>query len=161
MSKTILRIRWLRELDKRQVGRYLVVGAWNTLFSFLSYAALTALLTPLISYAYIFASVISSVLSITVSFLGYKWFVFKTKGNYLREWFRCVIVYSGSIIFGTLVLPVLVFALRHLTRSNASAPYLAGAILAGMSVVASFFGHKKFSFAPTKKERSVRPQDAL
>ena len=32
------------------------------------------------------AVVPSTVINITVAFLGYKWFVFKTKGNYLREW---------------------------------------------------------------------------
>ncbi len=133
-----------------QFGRYLVVGTWNTLFSFFAYAAMTALLTPLIPHAYILASAISSVLSITVSFLGYKWFVFKTKGNYLREWLRCVIVYSGGIIVGILALPMLVFALRHATPSNASAPYVAGLILAAFNVTASFVGHKNFSFALKK-----------
>lgn len=155
MSDRIPQIRWLDGLAKRippsQVGRYLVVGAWNTLFSFLCYAGLTALLTPLIPHAYVLASIISSVLSITVSFLGYKWFVFKTKGNYLREWLRCVIVYAGGIIVGTAVLPVLVFVLRSTTPWYASAPYIAGAILAALSVIASFFGHKNFSFAPGKE----------
>ena len=59
-------------------------------------------------HSYIWASVLSSLLNITVAYLGYKWFVFKTKGNYLREWMRCVAVYSGGIIFALLALPVLV-----------------------------------------------------
>lgn len=133
-----------------QFGRYLLVGTWNTLFSFLAYTALTVLLTPLIPHAYMVASVISSLLSITVSFLGYKWFVFKTKGNYLHEWLRCLIVYSGGIIVGTLVLPILVFALRATTPWHAAAPYIAGAMLATFNVIASFFGHKNFSFAARK-----------
>ena len=128
-----------------------MVGAWNTLFSFLCYAGLTALLTPLIPHAYIFASVVSSLLSITVSFFGYKWFVFKTKGNYLREWFRCVIVYAGGIIVGTAALPVLVWSLRATSPWYAAAPYIAGAVLAALGVIVSFFGHKNFSFAPGKE----------
>jgi putative flippase GtrA len=129
-----------------QVVRYLVVGAWNALFSYGAYAALTALLTPFIPYSYMVASPLSSVLSITVSFLGYKWFVFKTKGNYLREWARCVVVYSGSIAIGWALLPFLVALVRHATRYQREAPYIAGAMLTGVSVVFSFVGHRKYSF---------------
>ena len=85
-------------------------------------------------------------LNITVSYLGYKWFVFRTKGNYLREWFRCVAVYSGGILFGLIALPLLVVVIRHNTRFFAEAPYIAGALLTVVVVVYSFFGHKKFSF---------------
>lgn len=131
-----------------QFLRYLVVGAWNTLFGYSLYAALTALLTPLIPYSYMVASVLANVVSITVAFLGYKWFVFKTKGNYLREWTRCVVVYSGAIAVGLLLLPILVAMVRHYTRYQRQAPYIAGAMLTGVSVAFSFVGHRKFSFRP-------------
>ncbi|MGA9901419.1 MAG: GtrA family protein [Terriglobales bacterium] len=129
-----------------QFGRYLLVGAWNTLFGYGSYAFFTATLSPMIPHSYIAASVISSLLNISVSFFGYKWFVFKTKGNYLREWIRCVGVYSGGILFGVLTLPLLVVVIRRNTRFVTQAPYIAGAILTAFMVVYSFFGHKKFSF---------------
>jgi putative flippase GtrA len=118
---------------------------WNTVFGYATYAFLTALLTPRLPGAYIPASVIASVLNITVAFLGYKWFIFKTKGNYLREWVRCVLVYSGGIIVGIILLPVLVYGLRHSTSDDA-APYVAGAVLTGLNVVVGFLGHKTFSF---------------
>ena len=129
-----------------QFSRYLLVGIWNTVFGYATYAVLTALLTPYIPHAYIVASVLAGILNITEAFLVYKWLVFKTKGNYLREWMRCVVVYSGGILIGILLLPVFVFALRHLTRSDSSAPYIAGAALTGVNVVAGFLGHKNFSF---------------
>ena len=129
-----------------QFGRYLVVGAWNTLFGYGSFAFFTAILNPRIPHSYILASVISSLLNISVSFFGYKWFVFKTKGNYLREWIRCVALYSGGILFGVLMLPILVALIRHNTRFFAEAPYIAGALLTGFMVLYSFFGHKNFSF---------------
>lgn len=129
-----------------QFGRYLLVGVWNTLFGYGTFALFTALLNPIVPHSYIWASLLSSLLNITVAFLGYKWFVFKTKGNYLREWIRCVAVYSGGIIFGLIMLPVLVFAIRHNTRFDTQAPYIAGAILTGTVVLYSFLGHKKFSF---------------
>ena len=100
----------------------------------------------MIPHSYIAASVISSLLNISVAYLGYKFFVFKTKGNYLREWIRCVGVYSGGIIFGVVTLPILVALIRRNTRFVAQAPYIAGALLTAFMVVYSFVGHKKFSF---------------
>ena len=135
-----------RHIPPGQFGRYLLVGAWNTLFGYGSFAFFTSILSPVISHSYIAAYVISSLLNISVSYLGYKFFVFKTKGNYLREWIRCVSVYSVGILFGVVTLPVLVLVIRRNTRFVAEAPYIAGAILTAFMVVYSFVGHKKFSF---------------
>src|ERR1017187_10708641 len=135
-----------RHIPPGQFGRYLLVGAWNTLFGYGSYAFFTAILSPMIPHSYIAASVISSLLNISVSYLGYKFFLFKTKGNYLREWIRCVGVYSVGILFGVLALQILVLLIRRNTRFVAEAPYIAGAILTAFMVVYSFVGHKKFSF---------------
>ena len=136
-----------------QFSRYLLVGLWNTAFGYGTYAGLTALLTPHLAHAYIIASLVANLLSITSAFLAYKWFVFKTHGNYLREWMRCVAVYGGAALIGTLLLPIVVFALHHFTRFNSSAPYIAGAALTGLSVLASFLGHKNFSFASSRPVR--------
>lgn len=132
-----------------QFVRYLAVGLVNTIFGYSTYAALTALLTPHIPFAYMVASLISSFTNITFSFLNYKWFIFKTKGNYLREWSRCILVYGSTMATGTIVLPFAVFAVRFLTPARASAPYIAGALLMGANILAGFLGHKNFSFAPS------------
>jgi len=146
LQQTGLLGRFTRHLPPAQFGRYILVGVWNILFGYAMYAALTALLTPHIPYAYILASLLASLVSITVAFLGYKWFIFKTKGNYLREWVRCVLVYSGGVGIGILLLPVFVYALRHSTRFDAAAPYIAGAALTGLNAILGFLGHKNFSF---------------
>jgi putative flippase GtrA len=129
-----------------QFGRYLLVGAWNTLFGYGMFALFTAVLNPIVPHSYIWASLLSSLLNITVAYFGYKWFVFKTKGNYLREWMRCVAVYSSGIAFGLIALPVLVFLIRHNSRFFAEAPYIAGAVVTVFAVVYNFLGHKNFSF---------------
>lgn len=129
-----------------QFGRYLLVGAWNTFFGYGTFALFTAVLNPIVPHSYIWASLLSSLLNITVAYFGYKWFVFKTKGNYLREWMRCVAVYSGGIAFALIALPVLVVLIRRNTRFVAEAPYIAGALLTVVVVVYNFLGHKKFSF---------------
>ncbi len=130
-----------------QFLRYLLIGGWNTLFGYTCFFLMNLWLSSFVkAYAYIVASVLSSLINITVSFLGYKWFVFRTRGNYLREWLRALTVYSGSICFGTLALAPLVGLIRHTTRYQSQAPYLAGAIVTACSVVFSFFGHRHFSF---------------
>jgi len=135
-----------RHIPPGQFGRYLLVGLWNTAFAYGTFALFTALLDKVVPQSYMLASVLSSFINISVSFLGYKWFVFKTKGNYLREWIRCVGVYGGNILFGLAVLPVMVYGLRHYTHLERQAPYVAGAILTFVTVLVSFFGHKHFSF---------------
>ena len=135
-----------RHIPPGQFARYLVVGIGNTLFGYAAFAFLTASLSPLIPHSYMVACLIASLLNISVSFFGYKFFVFKTKGNYLREWVRCVGVYSGGILFSLTTLPVLVLLIRRNTRFVAQAPYIAGALLTAFMVFYSFLGHKKFSF---------------
>lgn len=137
-----------RHVPPGQFRRYLLIGLWNTAFGYGSYFALTALLNSRIRYGYILANIIASFLGITVSFLGYKWFVFKTEGNYLREWARCFAVYSGGIVLGTAALPVVVVFIRRATRFDSEAPYIAGAIIMVSATIYNFLGHKNFSFRP-------------
>ena len=150
------RLDWLTgHIPNRQVVRYVLVGGCNTLFGWLAYAGLTALFTRLTSfYPYVFASVLTSVVNITASFLGYKWFVFKTRGNYLREWAKAMAVYTTSILITTLSLPLIVGFLRHATPFHNAAPYIAGGITSAAGVTMSFFGHKHFSFRSHKKQHA-------
>jgi len=134
-----------------QFGRYLLVGVWNTLFGYSTFAALTALLKPYVPQSYMLAAVLSSMLNITVAFLGYKWFVFRTKGNYLREWSRCVAVYGSSTILGVGALPIMVWTIRLTSTLDRQAPYLAGALLTAFGAIYNFLGHKRFSFRPASR----------
>jgi len=152
VATTGFRARILRHFPPGQFARYLVVGLCNTLFGYGTFAAFTALLTPHIPFAYVAASVLSGLLNITFSFLNYKWFIFKTKGNYLREWSRCILVYGGLILLSAAILPVTVFLIRRLTPANQSAPYIAGAIHMAAIAVLGFLGHKNFSFAPAPND---------
>ncbi len=136
----------LEHIPPGQLGRYLAVGIWNTAFGYGTFALFTALLDRYVPASYLAASLLSSVLNITVSFLGYKWFVFRTRGNYLREWARCLMVYSGSIALGLVLLPPTVFLVAHFTGSTDAAPYIAGALVMSVQVILSFFGHRTFSF---------------
>jgi len=129
-----------------QFSRYTLVGIFNTIFGYGLYAGLTAFFTPRIAHGYLFAAIVSSLIGISVAFLGYKWFVFKTKGNYLREWVRCHLVYGTTTAISLVLLPPSVLLFRRLAGVGASAPYVAGAVVTGLNVIISFLGHKKFSF---------------
>jgi putative flippase GtrA len=134
--------------------RYLAVGACNTIFGYGCFALFTFLLSPILSYGYVLASLLANFFSITFAFLGYKWFVFKTRGSYLKEWVRCVGVYAGSMILSATALPFVVGIIRRRPGYDRSAPYIAGAIVLVFSIVFSFFGHRHISFA----DRQSTPQ---
>jgi putative flippase GtrA len=141
-----------RHLPPGRFGRYLLVGLWNTAFGYGTYALCVFLLEGRVPAAYLVASLLSSLVNITVSFLGYKWLVFRTRGNYLKEWLRCLMVYSGSIGLGLLLLPPAVYLVEHATGDARSAPYIAGALVMAVQVVISFFGHQRFSFAADDRD---------
>jgi putative flippase GtrA len=133
------------------VLRYLIVGAWNTLFGYGCFFLFTKLLLHVMpsqpSLAASVATIVATVTNITVSFVGYKVFVFRTKGNFLHEYARSFLVYLPSLIFNAVAIaPLTVFLRRALPAHAQQAPYIAGAILAFVTVVISFFGHKHISF---------------
>jgi putative flippase GtrA len=126
------------------------------------------------------ASVLSMPLNITVAYLGYKLFVFRTKGNYLGEWLKCFAVYGTAMIPGLVILSALtrllqstirghavwlhallgaaeghlsgrpLALLQHIATGRSMAGYLAGAVVIGVSTVYSFVGHKKVTFRSSK-----------
>lgn len=131
-----------------QFVRYILVGGFNTVFGYGVFALLNWTLRGLGAYSYMYAAVLANVIAITVAFLGYKWFVFRTRGNYLMEWIRCFGVYGTSMLIGLAGLPILVTILRPRLRNPASASYIAAAIMTLVTVVFSFLGHKNISFRP-------------
>jgi len=129
-----------------QFIRYILVGGFNTIFGFSVFAFLNWAFRRLGSFSYMYAWALANVIAITAAFLAYKWFVFRTRGNYLKEWIRCFSVYGSGMIFGFFALPLLVTILRHTLHRPEYASYLAVALLTIVTVVLSFFGHKRYSF---------------
>jgi putative flippase GtrA len=129
-----------------QFGRYLLVGLANTIVGYGTFALFTAILDRFTAHGYVLASVLSGLLNITFAYLNYKRFVFRTKGNYLREWSRCLAVYGSAIVIGAMLLPIFVFFLHRWAGLTVSAPYLAGLVLLALTTIYNFLGNKKFSF---------------
>ena len=132
-----------------QVIRYLLVGGFNTCFGYALFVALNYLFRSLGIYGSEIATLLSNIIAITVAFLGYKWFVFRTHGHYLREWLRCLSIYGSSMLFSLVMLPPLTLLLRRWFGHSQMASNVAAAILTVVVVAASYFGHKHFSFRRT------------
>jgi len=164
-----------------QFVRYLCVGVFNTVFGYLSFVVTLTLLNSilpsrLLYLTVIVASVLPMPLNITVAYFGYKFFVFRTQGNYLGEWLKCFAVYGTGMIPGLVALsaltrflqsaihghaaalhvylgaverhlgPRLLAWLQHIATGKAMAGYIAGAVVIAVSTIYSFVGHKKVTF---------------
>jgi len=129
--------RLFRAAADRQELRYLVAGGWNTLFGYSSFALLYYLFAGRVHYAVIMVA--STIINVTMAYVSYKVFVFRTPGNYLREYLRFYAVYAVPIGLGFVLLPLLVET-THLNM------YLAQAIVTLITVVISYLGHKHVSF---------------
>jgi putative flippase GtrA len=164
-----------------QFARYVCVGIFNTFVGYINFAVILALLNTtlpvrLLYLTVVLASILSVPLNISVAYFSYKFFVFRTKGNYLAEWFKCFAVYGTGMIPGLVALSALtrflqsiihghaaalhVFLsaaerhlsgrplalLQHIATGKAMAGYVAGAVMIGFSTIYSFVGHKKITF---------------
>lgn len=162
-----------------QFFRYVCVGGFNTLFGYCSFAVFLFVLNTAMPQRFLYltvvlASLLSTPVNITVAYFGYKFFVFRTRGNYLAEWFRCFGVYGVGMLPGLLVLSGLTRLLQStlhahsaalhadvarismhlhnrslvdkLSSGKAAAGYIAGALVQGFTMIFSFVGHKKVTF---------------
>jgi putative flippase GtrA len=141
-----------RLLPSGEVIRFLLVGGFNTLFGLVLYSGVVIFFGKLLPHRgkpliADLSLIVSQPISITVAFLCYKHFVFKTKGNYLKEWLRCFAVYSVGFPAGLVILPVAtkLFLLVKRLPPNAP-PILAGIVNSAIIACYSYFAHKKFSF---------------
>ena len=135
-----------------QFFRYLLVGGFNTLFGYCSFLLILKLLATVIparflSLTAIAASIISTPLNITVAYFGYKFFVFKTKGNYLLEWLKCFAVYGTGMIPGLVALGALTRLIQSLLHSHN---------LVLHNVLTATEGHLSGLSAPRPPERRPR-----
>ena len=117
-----------------QFVRYLCVGAFNTLFGYISFAIILTLLDGVLPQRFVYltvvvASILSTPLNITVAYFGYKIFVFRTQGNYLMEWIKCFAVYGTGMIPGLILLSAMTRLLQSVFhRHTAPLHALLGAV---------------------------------
>lgn len=124
--------------------RYLIAGTFNTLFGYGMFAALNFAF----SGHYIQAAILANLASITVAFVNYKWFVFRTRGNYRRELMRCTAVYALIAFMGITGLWAVVPAIRATLGLPTASPYIGAALITGATSTVGFKMHRGFSFRP-------------
>jgi putative flippase GtrA len=133
-------------MPPQQFARYLLVGAFNTLLGYSTFAALTRVLEPLGHQSYLLAMVLASIFNTTVAFFMHRRFAFRSKGNWRREYCCYIAVYASSMAVGFVVLPLTVTALRLVFGWERRAPYIAAAFLTIFGVIYNFIGNKRYSF---------------
>ncbi len=140
-----------RVMPSGEVIRFLMVGGFNTVFSLALSSSLVIVFSRVLPHSgkpliVDIAFAISTPLAITVAFLCYKHFVFRTRGNYLKEWLRCFAVYSVSFPMGLVILPAFTHLFQRGALARAFAPFLALMVNSLIIACYSYFAHKKFSF---------------
>lgn len=118
--------------------RYLIIGLINTIFGYF-----IGILNFILFYKLVgifFLSLLNNIVSITFSFLTYKYFVFKTKNKFfLSEYLKSYIVYGISFIVGTFFLWLTLEVLKLDI-------FIAQFITISLTVVFSYIGNNYFTF---------------
>lgn len=122
---------WMRFPQKI---RFLLVGGYNTVFSYALYALFVYLTIPAQM-----ALFLSFLLSSVNSYATQKFYVFNTKGNYVKEYIKCLVTWFGSYIINAILLE----GLMRLGGLNA---YVAEFIALVLITVYSYIALKYFAF---------------
>ena len=117
--------------------RYLLVGIFNTVFGY----ALSLLVYHFLQndLSIVVIGIMINVISITVAFLGYKLFVFKTAGNWLNEYLRCYVTYGLSAVLGISLIWLFV-------EQWAWVFWFSQGLIIALTTVISYFMHRHFTF---------------
>lgn len=128
---------------------YIIAGIWNTFFGYLLYAIFTYFFDLYgIRFSYMLAYVIGNAISITQAFVVHKYLVFKSRGNFLREYKKCWLVYGSTMLLSLVLLPIFV-KVAHVFLPSIYVhfdKYIGGIISTGLVAIISYLGHEKITF---------------
>ncbi len=116
--------------------KYIISGLWNTFFSYIVFIILYKF-SGISNYFLVLC--ISQVVGITNAYLIYKLFVFKTRGNYIKEYLRFYLVYGSTLILNFILIYLFVSILGI-------SPILSQGVIALFVAFIGFIGHNFFSF---------------
>lgn len=122
--------------NKKKI-RYIAVGFWNTVFSYAAFVFLYYLTKSWLHYMVVL--LLSQIVGLTNAYICYKLFVFKTKGNIVREYLRFYVVYGTTFVVNLMLIAFFV----ELLGIN---PVVSQGIIAIVVVTMAYFGHSRFSF---------------
>ena len=124
---------WYTQSDKL---RFAIIGCLNAAFMYLIY---TVFIFILGEKYYQCALAIAWLISSVTSFLTHKYFVFHSKGNLIKEYFKCCSTWIVSYFINAVLLDIFVkFVHLNVFISQILAPTIAG--------IFTYFMFKKYSF---------------
>ena len=128
--------------------KFVLVGAWNTVFGYLVFLVLDTLFAGAFSrryVAYMTAMVLSNLLAITNAYIFHKYVTFKSdvRGRaVIAEFLRFFTTYVFTFCMSLALLPIFVEILNI-------GPKMAAALVIFVCTVVSWVGHSRFSFNPS------------
>ena len=144
MSKLKLLLQVLRSQEFRDLHqvkiRSLLVGFLNTLFG-LGIFPLLYLGLQSKNLHYLYVLILSQLIGAAFAYLTTKYFVFKTKGNYINEFLKYSTFHFIYFLLNLIMLPFLVEVI-HLT------PIIAQSFFAIAVIISSYFWHSQITFLP-------------
>ena len=142
---------WFKQPQKL---RFLLVGGFNTVFAYFLLNFLNIALSLLwtekseVLIANM-ALLIQYIITINVSFITMRYYVFQSHGNIMKEWLKAWSVYIFIYLINA---PVLTFFISYLNLSV----WLAQGIYLVLSTILTFILHKYYSF-----KQSNHPEQGL
>ncbi len=118
--------------------RFVLVGAWNTLFGWLSYVGCLAV-ADRIGVSYLVATIPAQFIAIVNAFVMQRYLVFGAKTGLLASFFRFSLVYWVFWMINTPLLALLVSGAKL-------DPRVASAILTAGNALLSYVAHDRFTF---------------
>ena len=118
--------------------RFVIVGCINAAISYFIFAIALFVLG---SEHYQFCVVLQWVISSVFSYLNQKFFVFCTKGNYIREYLKCCSTWAVSYFINVIILEILV---RYIMKNIYIAQFISLFIVSVVTyVLFKYFAFKK------------------
>lgn len=121
-----------------QKMRFMIVGGWNTLFGYLCFVVLYAVLHRHLHYLLI--GVLAHATATVHAFVAHRFFVFRSR----EPWFGEFVRFNISLLF---VMGYAIAALWLLVEIFHLDPVIAQGLVTVVSVVFSYVAHRRFSFA--------------
>ena len=125
--------------------KFVLIGAWNTVFAILVFMGLDTTFTYVFSrryIAYMCAMALTNMLSITNAFILHKYFTFRSRAkgiSLVMEFIRFFSTYAFAFALSLVLLPVLAEGFHIAPKVSA----ILGIVI---SILISYVGHSRFSF---------------
>lgn len=121
--------------------RYILIGTLNAIIAYAIYVLAIFILGE--GY-YQLCVALQWVLSSVISYLNQKFFVFCTKGNYIKEYLKCCSTWGIGYLLNVIIIEIFV---RFITKNV----YIAQFIAIGLVSISTYILFKFFAFKTSKE----------